>query len=354
MIGGRRRDDDPPRSGGVACLIVLSFASIHLAPEHGFRADHTAVFAVEIGERHRVNFISGTESSVKVRPRKREAGISDKIRLEPQIARHSNRRFDRVIRGTHAGNDECADTRGTELFLKRCADKGAIRSLREDDFTRYRCDLVFEIVALLTRSIGRFGGSRVVTNMNDSASISAKPRGAARFSFRHRHFSRAVQGVIAGVDSSLHVDDDQGCSSESTRRFGLGHPGSPLLVRNLVACLHDHRGRDNGKRLAKGRREGPERIYRKERMSMASNGSMASTAPVTAHHPSNQFKLPPRCQEYPLIRARRVGGCPDEGLKYTAKSAKPKCRRKEDHDQEHNYNDSGEPEANGPVLKVKS
>jgi len=127
-----------------------------LAGQQIRRVHHLAVFTIEIGQRHGMNFVGAAQAPLKIRSRKSKAGIVHQVRTKSQVAGHTNCGFHGIV-GAHAGYDEGVDSRGTQRAFQIGANEGAVRSLRNDSLVCQRDDFILKIVPFLPGSVRRIG-----------------------------------------------------------------------------------------------------------------------------------------------------------------------------------------------------
>jgi hypothetical protein len=125
-----------------------------LAGQQLRRVHHLAVFPIEIGQRHGVNFLGAAHAPLKIRSRKSKAGIIHQICTKSQVAGHTNCGFHGIV-CAHAGYNEGVDSHGTQRPFQIGADEGAVRSLRNDCLACQRDDFILKIVPFLPRSVRR-------------------------------------------------------------------------------------------------------------------------------------------------------------------------------------------------------
>lgn len=161
---------------------------------------------MEVREGHGMNLVGSSQAVVKIAPCEGEACVRDEKGLKSEIACHSNGRLDRVI-GAHASNDERLHSPLAQQSFELCANKGAIRLLRDYCLPRSGFNLDLEIVPFLTGAVGRGRTRRVVADVNERPVFSAPGDKKLRYSpFRVWIISRAIDRVIGRIDGLLHVN----------------------------------------------------------------------------------------------------------------------------------------------------
>ena len=101
-----------------------------------------------------MHFVGAAHAPVKIRSRESKAGIIHQVRTKSQVTGHTNCGFHGIV-GAHAGYNEGIDSRGTQRPFQIGANKGAVRSLRNNGLTCQRDDFVLKIVPFLPRSVRR-------------------------------------------------------------------------------------------------------------------------------------------------------------------------------------------------------
>ena len=133
--------------------------------EHLGAADHRGVFAVEMGERQRVN-LGRLKVSIADPDVGRPAGVGDDESAIAEIAGVAGGRFERIV-GEDAAQHQGRRAETVERFLERRADESAVRALADDDFALERLRLGLESMAGRTWRIRRAELGRIVSDMDD-------------------------------------------------------------------------------------------------------------------------------------------------------------------------------------------
>ncbi len=176
-----------------------------------------AVFAIEVGEAHGVDFDGGAELAGPIIAGEGEAGVFNEERIKAEVAGHANGGFDGVV-GDDSGDEEQVVVVGSEEGFEFGSDEGAVGLLGDDGFVGQGLGFGLEVVAGLAGAVVGGGLGRVVADVIDGAvggSPGVEEGGDVGFGV----------GVIAlapgwVVDGVLEVDEDE--SGVVGKRMGQG------------------------------------------------------------------------------------------------------------------------------------
>ena len=173
------------------------------------RRRHAAVFAIQVGERHRVNLGRGTERSLTVAAAEGEARVFGECDAEPEGPAVPHGGFDGVV-GDDAGDEEVADAAFVEQVLEPCAGESAAGVFRDDEFIRPGLEAAPEVVAGLSGPIGGLRFHGVVADVKDGrAVVTPGVEQAAGREFGVAVVAGALTAPRRVIDRLLEIDENQ-------------------------------------------------------------------------------------------------------------------------------------------------
>ena len=202
--------------GGRSCTCLALFGKDEAtedvySPRISARRRHSAILAVEIGQRHRMDLLGAAQMAAVVAPGIGEAGVLDEMNIEAEVAGHANRGFHRVV-GDDPRRRRDRRCRGSRSRVSRSVPMKALLVCLA--ITVSPGSGIASGLKSLPGWPGAIGGIRLTGIMAD---VNDRPAGLAPLAkqtrdvaFRSGIVARSLGRPARVVDRLLQVDEDQG------------------------------------------------------------------------------------------------------------------------------------------------